>query len=202
MLGHTRSRELALMATSYPSLRTQLAGLAQCPLCCSCLLLGTLAWGVEAGRGHKHELSLSGPGVGGGVCPGNEDQGEEEEAPGAPSSLLKEQCPLLSAPQRARLPTTPRPRLPALAASSEDHGQVPRALLRRGRGRPRAAGRQKREAFFFSSLRFQRASLPNSSGDMAKTLEKSSADRCLSSRIRSTPGGNLVRPLLVTTSIS
>lgn len=30
-----------------------------------------------------------------------------------------------------------------------------------------------------SSLRFHRASLPNSSGDMAKTLEKSSADRCL-----------------------
>lgn len=105
-----------------------------------------------------------------------------------------------------------------------------------------------------SSFRFHRASLPNSSGDMANTLEKSSADRCLymgesgqlsmggegavpsdlgdthskrpqifpqagecpwtalhpsrasslptSSRIRSTPGGSLVRPLLVTTSIS
>lgn len=63
-------------------------------------------------------------------------------------------------------------------------------------------GNQKREAFFLSSLRFHRASLLNSSGDMANTLEKSSADRCLSSLIRSTPGGNLVRPLLVTTSIS
>lgn len=40
-------------------------------------------------------------------------------------------------------------------------------------------GCQKREAFFLSSFRFHRASLPNSSGDMAKTLEKSSADKCL-----------------------
>lgn len=40
-------------------------------------------------------------------------------------------------------------------------------------------GGQKREAFFLSSLRFHRASLLNSSGDMANTLEKSSADRCL-----------------------
>lgn len=101
-------------------------------------------------------------------------------------------------------------------------------------------GCQKREAFFLSSFRFHRASLPNSSGDMAKTLEKSSADRCLcgdmgngmtyggslyslkvkgsltgwplppcpasfshtSSLMRSTPGGSLVLPLLVTTSIS
>lgn len=63
-------------------------------------------------------------------------------------------------------------------------------------------GRQKREAFFLSSFRFHRASLPNSSGDMAKTLEKSSADKCLSSLMRSTPGGSLVLPLLVTTSIS
>lgn len=63
-------------------------------------------------------------------------------------------------------------------------------------------GCQKREAFFLSSFRFHRASLPNSSGDMAKTLEKSSADKCLSSLMRSTPGGSLVRPLLVTTSIS
>lgn len=62
--------------------------------------------------------------------------------------------------------------------------------------------RQKREAFFLSSFRFHRASLPNSSGDMAKTLEKSSADKCLSSLMRSTPGGSLVLPLLVTTSIS
>lgn len=63
-------------------------------------------------------------------------------------------------------------------------------------------GCQKREAFFLSSFRFHRASLPNSSGDMAKTLEKSSADKCLSSLMRSTPGGSLVLPLLVTTSIS
>lgn len=40
-------------------------------------------------------------------------------------------------------------------------------------------GCQKREAFFLSSFLFHRASLPNSSGDMANTLEKSSADRCL-----------------------
>lgn len=40
-------------------------------------------------------------------------------------------------------------------------------------------GGQKREAFFLSSFRFHRASLLNSSGDMANTLEKSSADRCL-----------------------
>lgn len=63
-------------------------------------------------------------------------------------------------------------------------------------------GCQNRDAFFLSSFRFHRASLPNSSGDMAKTLEKSSADKCLSSLMRSTPGGSLVRPLLVTTSIS
>lgn len=47
---------------------------------------------------------------------------------------------------------------------------------------------QKREAFFLSSFRFHRASLPNSSGDMEKTLEKSSADRCL---CEGTHGGSL-----------
>lgn len=49
-------------------------------------------------------------------------------------------------------------------------------------------GHQKREAFFLSSFRFHRASLPNSSGDMEKTLEKSSADRCL---CEGTHGGSL-----------
>lgn len=114
------------------------------------------------------------------------------EAP-APLSLRNgahrfHQPPPCPARQGKRMPRGPGPHSRALKQQGVRHGE--------------GQSSQKRDAFFLSSFRFHRASLLNSSGDMAKTLEKSSADRCLSSLIRSTPGGSLVLPLLVTTSIS
>lgn len=63
-------------------------------------------------------------------------------------------------------------------------------------------GGQKRKAFFFSSLRFHSASLPNSSGGISNTRRKSSLERCRSSLVLSTPGGSFTLPLFVTISIS
>lgn len=53
-----------------------------------------------------------------------------------------------------------------------------RALKRLHGDTGRARRAQKRKAFFFSSLRFHRASLPNSSGGISKTRRKSSGERC------------------------
>lgn len=107
-----------------------------------------------------------------------------------------------------------------------------RALKRLHGDMGRARRAQKRKAFFFSSLRFHRASLPNSSGGISKTRRKSSGERCrwggggeegdgvmgfptlcplpsqnpgsapTSSLVLSTPGGSFTRPRFVTISIS